>query len=173
MVKGDETLFGQRSPPPTIMWGSETVETGVISVELHAQLASLPTMPRHDEEKAKPAPVTPTKLSVHLARYAHTNGSPSPVAGSSHSKRSSTRPTKAAPLKVEAESDDPEDLKPQVRALTTPKAKYTKKPRPYASPDVYKHLRPVNDHLGQDLSGKSLHEESDVSSCILWNQVST
>jgi len=51
----------------------------------------------------------------------------------------------------EEEEYHPSPSRKRKSSKTTP-IKNVKKPRPFAAPEVYAHLRPVNDHLKPDLN---------------------
>lgn len=104
-------------------------------------------------------------LRLHVA-------GPSVVASPVQGRKGSRRDTVTAPeaeksgaegqAGAEAETDDGEEEEEEEEYNPSPSRKRTssrttpiknvKKPRPFAAPEVYAHLRPVNDHLKPDLN---------------------
>jgi hypothetical protein len=110
--------------------------------------------------QASATPTTPSRISTHLAKYAFV--SPRQSSGPFTSKNEFSRVTRscstpgtpAKRARREGNDTDVSVTPEKEQPLPLQKAKYAKKPRPYASPEVYKHLRPLNDHLGAGLDGE-------------------
>ncbi|TYJ59070.1 hypothetical protein B9479_000059 [Cryptococcus floricola] len=103
-------------------------------------------MPAEDQQSASPASKA---FASSLARYAYVASSSSGTTSedtSAHSKRSVPgRPPKHSNV------EERKERTPKRSMSASPSKKAVKKPRGYAGPEVYGHLRPVNDLLSDDL----------------------
>lgn len=80
---------------------------------------------------------------------------PSKGKGSVKTNRTSSttkRPSTSIPPKTDCAANNAIDTMSIERAAKSP----GKKPRPFAGPEVYAHLKPVSDHLGPGLRSRSL-----------------
>ena len=98
-------------------------------------------------------PVSPLRGSSRLAAA---RPPVSPVRTLRGAAKADLRVTDSNPAPTPEVEDEAEDVASpsRKRARTTP-VKAVKKARPFAAPEVYAHLRPVNDHLKPDLSSAS------------------
>ena len=119
------------------------------------------------------------KIAASLSKYAYSPSSSSLAASPLRSTATSilkpTTPTRKVKRHPDAAYED-EDADPTPSKRATPKN--GKKPRPFAGPDVYAHLRPVQDLLKLDLDSVSLRAQirsvsliQEGDSCVLWDQV--
>ncbi|ODN97293.1 hypothetical protein L198_03856 [Cryptococcus wingfieldii CBS 7118] len=106
-------------------------------------------MPAEDHQSASPASKA---FASSLARYAYVASSSSGTTSedtSAHLKRSVPgRPPKHSNV------EERKERTPKRSMSASPSKKAVKKPRGYAGPEVYEHLRPVNDLLSDDLDCK-------------------
>ncbi|ORY33054.1 hypothetical protein BCR39DRAFT_520948 [Naematelia encephala] len=89
-------------------------------------------------------------LALRLAKYAYSPAGPSTPSRSAPSPVARL-PRSAQRVKQKVISDDDDDGDVYRVEEERPLKKNKKKPRPYAAPEVYEHLRPIPDHLIPDL----------------------
>ena len=118
-------------------------------------------------------------LAASISKYAYSPSTlslaASPLRSTATSRVGPATPTRKIKRDPDAEYED-EDAHQTPSKRATPKN--GKKPRPFAGPEVYAHLRPVQDLLKLDLDSASRRVWTwlglaDVKgdSCILWDKV--
>ncbi|WVQ81484.1 hypothetical protein IAT38_003608 [Cryptococcus sp. DSM 104549] len=112
-----------------------------------------------DDLPSQPSPSSKA-FAARLARFAYTpdpTDSPTRARGSrppasplkQEASRSEESPRKRVQLEEEGSGDEELQVGRKRKAVAGPKV--VKQPRGYAAPEVYEHLRPINDLLGENL----------------------
>ena len=116
-------------------------------------------------------PVSPLRGSSRLAATKPPVSPARTLRGAAKAKLHVTDGHPAPKPEVEDENEDIASPS-RKRAKTTP-VKAVKKARPFAAPEVYAHLRPVNDHLKPDLgsASRNIYQETTDDSHFLRYQV--